>query len=774
MNRPRVPLYERLPEIYRIKDAEQSPPGQLRAYLAAVERAFSGVHENIEALYDDLFIETADDWAVPYIGDLLGTSHLSGPPRTLRADVADTIALRRRKGTLAALERLAANLTGWAAHAVELFPRLAWAQHLNHQRPDAGGRPPYAEPGVDRFTVPRGGTVPVRDPAMLSLLGTPFGPFAYTADTKRADDGQLHVNLPNLAIFLWRLSAWRLAVTVPLAKGFGDAGAQPATVDRARYAVRFDLDPLDRPVRLFNLFRRAADRLTDPDRVPAEILPARLDSASQAGNPAAYVGVDLFDDFGDGPEDLDLSDAGLQLFLRRQPFEGVAWRFRGDNLCAWEDGLRRPLGRHEIVVDPTIGRLLIGVPTAAERNALIAAVPGGFAARIFAGYSYGAVGPVGAHPVSRDAAPAEVGGQPADLRPVAGFGGTSLQAALAGLHTAPGPVVVEIRDSLVHDLDPTTLAGSLAEGGLVSLRLARPLTVRAAAGHRPTIRLAAPLGFRPVDAAAPEAAALDVLFQGVHLVRADDFAPAGGPLVARAAVASLTFDGCTLDPGGHRLRDGSRAPLLVALALANGYGFADAAEADAFAPTPDIRLLRSVTGALGIDDGYRLALTASIVDAGRGVGDDAGADFAIAAATQPADGWGAPLAVDGATLFGRTRVLAASGSGGIFVHRLEVLDHQHGCLKFCWFAGDGDRLPPNHACVDGTEAKLAFVAIRFGEPAYGQLAPATDMRVRERGPDDDEMGAFGFLLNAHKRRNLAIRLREFMPAGIRPLVLPAN
>ena len=121
---PRVPLYDRLPEIYRIRDEEESPPGQLRALLAAVETAFGAVHESIEGLHDDLFIDTCDDWVIPYLADMLGTSHLRGLPWTLRADVADTIALRRRKGTRAAIERLAANLTRWPCRAVELFPNL--------------------------------------------------------------------------------------------------------------------------------------------------------------------------------------------------------------------------------------------------------------------------------------------------------------------------------------------------------------------------------------------------------------------------------------------------------------------------------------------------------------------------------------------------------------------------------------------------------------------------------------------------------------------------
>ena len=100
-------LYKRLPEIYRIKD-EDLPANflrdempvealQLKSYLAPVEEMFGAIHENIESLYHDFFIETADDWVIPYLADLLGTTHLSGETWTLRADVADTIALRRRK-----------------------------------------------------------------------------------------------------------------------------------------------------------------------------------------------------------------------------------------------------------------------------------------------------------------------------------------------------------------------------------------------------------------------------------------------------------------------------------------------------------------------------------------------------------------------------------------------------------------------------------------------------------------------------------------------------
>jgi hypothetical protein len=127
------------------------------------------------------------------------------------------------------------------------------------------------------------------------------------------------------------------------------------------------------------------------------------------------------------------------------------------------------------------------------------------------------------------------------------------------------------------------------------------------------------------------------------------------------------------------------------------------------------------------------------------------------------------------------RVESIDGRGGIWVHALEVLNNQIGCLKFSYFSGELlDRLPPSHACVKGmdaagnTLAQLQFVSEVFGNPAYGQLANTTDQRIREQGPQDDAMGAFGFLFEAHKWRNLQIRFREFMPVGIRPLLIPVT
>jgi hypothetical protein len=231
---------------------------------------------------------------------------------------------------------------------------------------------------------------------------------------------------------------------------------------------------------------------------------------------------------------------------------------------------------------------------------------------------------------------------------------------------------------------------------------------------------------------------------------------------------------CTLDPGGNAQRDGTRAPLMPGMHLENGYGFVQQTDRDAFVPTPDIIIQRSIIGALAIDDRYRLDIEASIIDAGLGIDDPASGEFAIAAATNPTVGWGAPLNFQGITCFGPVRVSAVGGAGGLFAQRFEVLDNQHGCIKWSWFSGNADRLPPNHFCVHAPDARLAFTSEWFGDPGYGQITDTSDPRIRTLGPDDDSMGAFGFLSNAHKWINLHIRLREFMPVGVRPLVVPVT
>lgn len=819
----RPALYERLPEVYRQRDEEQSPPHPLRALIEAIDSVMQALADRVGAQYDDLFIETCEDWLIPYIADLVGTSHLSGDPWTLRADVARTVRHRRRKGTLGAVESQTHALSQWAVHAIELRERLAWNMPLNHLRPDAGGASPFrVRPNNDVRTPVRGGTAALRSPAWLSFVGTAFDPFARTVDVKppllQTDPpvGRAAPNLPNLGVFLWRLADYQTPVSRPMPPRPPRNQIEPVTgpAGSARFAVRFELHPQADPMVLFNTHRYQADdeppNLAHIDAVPAPMPRARLTSGDPVGRPDAYVQVLTYS--GATPAQPADDAPGLVLHLPATPFAGVAWSVRGATLCAWELGLFPPLRPFEIAVDPVHGRVVFGV-TGATAAAFADPLAQGLRVSATTGFS-GAKqrdGSVGAQPLPRAFEPLPAG---ATLLRVDGITLT-LADALANLPARSGPLVVEIVNSDTHVLDLGAVAGIGNAAGVLSLRLPAPppgstgrpwtLTIRAASGQRPVLRLRQPLRVRPATITGLPPGSFsqhNVLLQGLYLARDAAF-PAGAALVEQAVLNRLQLEGCTLDPGGALLLDGSatggRTPLRSGLRLRADRGLT-AAEQDAFDQTPEIVLRHCVTGALAIDRAYLVGLVACIVDAGAGVAQAAPA-LAIGAATgDPELQWAAPMAFDGLTVFGRVRVERARGAGAVFVHRLHVHDNQDqhagplfavrgeaqeddilglfaragSCIRNSWFRGDGDRLPQHFGCLFGTDARLRFSDERFGMPGYAQLSLAADRRLRDEGPGADEMGAFGFLRNSHKWKNVSIRLREFMPVGMRALLIPVT
>ena len=157
------------------------------------------MNTDIGGLYDDWFIETAAEWVLPYIGDLLGVRGLhseSSSAFSLRAYVANTLAYRRRKGTASMLEQLAHDITGWNARVVEFFQLLGTTQYLNHLRPENLRTPD------------------LRNASALELFDTPFDSAAHTADIRHISNAGLRpaptgkYNIPNIGIYLWRLQAY--------------------------------------------------------------------------------------------------------------------------------------------------------------------------------------------------------------------------------------------------------------------------------------------------------------------------------------------------------------------------------------------------------------------------------------------------------------------------------------------------------------------------------------------------------------------------------------
>lgn len=204
-------LYSLLPAIYRLNDAEQGY--KLRALLRVITEQAEILDNDISQLYNNWFIETCDDWVVPYIGDLIGYLPLNDTGRSEyvnsrrdikrnrilipRSDVANTIRYRRRKGTLALLELLANDITGWPARAVEFYRLLGWTQHLDHRH------------------LNRGRTVDIRNMQALDFIDGPFDCLAHSIDIRRISSSLSpgKYNIPSVGLFAWRLKAYSVTKT---------------------------------------------------------------------------------------------------------------------------------------------------------------------------------------------------------------------------------------------------------------------------------------------------------------------------------------------------------------------------------------------------------------------------------------------------------------------------------------------------------------------------------------------------------------------------------
>src|SRR5206468_7084409 len=124
-------LWGLLPAVYRAEDTDQfDTNGPLREMINRIGAQAAIVRRSIDRVWEDQSVETCDDWIIPYIGDLLATNLVANlDARGQRLDVAKTIYYRRRKGTLAILEEIAFDITGWDAKIVEFFRRMGRTRH---------------------------------------------------------------------------------------------------------------------------------------------------------------------------------------------------------------------------------------------------------------------------------------------------------------------------------------------------------------------------------------------------------------------------------------------------------------------------------------------------------------------------------------------------------------------------------------------------------------------------------------------------------------------
>src|SRR5689334_11212941 len=122
-------LYQLLPALYRQRNQPQGEA--LRALLGILEEEMLLVERDIDRQYDNWFIETCDEWTVPYLGDLVGARALRKVSQ--RVYTANHVAHGRRKGTLPVLESLARDITRWPARAVEYMQLVATSQNPNYE-----------------------------------------------------------------------------------------------------------------------------------------------------------------------------------------------------------------------------------------------------------------------------------------------------------------------------------------------------------------------------------------------------------------------------------------------------------------------------------------------------------------------------------------------------------------------------------------------------------------------------------------------------------------
>lgn len=194
-------LYQLLPQLYRSRDNTE----QLRNFVALFGHELARLRANIDQLQQDFYIDSCQEWVIPYIGDLVGTTVLFNQGARNRTDVKNTIRWRREKGTLAGLEDIAAQIGDAGALAAEMFQELICSQNLNHRRPKAHW------------------TVNLHNASAVAKIGTPMDESCRVVDIHPIDGNIGAYQISNVGFWLWMMASHAVA------------GIDPSREDARRY-----------------------------------------------------------------------------------------------------------------------------------------------------------------------------------------------------------------------------------------------------------------------------------------------------------------------------------------------------------------------------------------------------------------------------------------------------------------------------------------------------------------------------------------------------------
>jgi hypothetical protein len=717
-------LYQLLPAIYRQHDIAAGEP--LRALLAVIERELRTIETDVEATYDNWFVQTCDVWVLPYLADLVGI-HTMAQQRyifgTQRRQVANTIAYRRRKGTLSVLEHTLRDVTGWHVRGVELYQQIAATPHLT-----APGRPVPA-------------TADLRDALALAYAGGPFDRHGHSVDVRAIDPAAANApptiggrrgryNLGNLALFVWRLRSYTMRAGQPYPLPTPPAAAFP----------RYALHPTGRPTQLFNRPQVLGDigaRLA-PEHVPLPLTRAAL-AADLEDYATAYASK--------RPEDRAASsrfygpDRGLQIVLLTDPKAAPEplppLAIACADLDALPDSALVALREKDkrAVIDPATGRMTL---LCAEDCA---------AAGMTVTYGYGFSAEIGGGPYHRQMPQDPPDGTP--IFPVArGTATPSLRAALACWDTycadcdkqrAEPRGIIRLLDNARH--------GDDGEGDLVvALPLGADLTIAADNGVRPAIGPGCRLVVRYDQPDVSETRAASIVPFSSDIANPSAVRPAGArrlhidgllidgglhvearaPSEANAARALISIEHCTIIPGGIELTLPPYRAQVTQLTIAHSI-------------VGPLRAPPDLAGIVASD---------SIIDG-------APEDVSKAAALAAPDGTGGPrLTIERVTIFGDLRAQALTARDSIVAGAAIESAQALGSVRHTSIA------------APGTDAAPLFTAERYGEPGYAQLRPDCPAAIRRGAADGSEQGVFYSLHQAQAAENLGPALDEYLPIGL--------